>query len=68
MLMQPWADALELLGDTGEVVDFQTAWQQIESSLNSYQSDGLEAIDKRDLIQALINKGMTKIELQKLLQ
>ena len=68
MLMQPWADALELLGDTGEVVDFQTARQQIESSLNNYQSDGLETIDKRDLIQALINKGMTKIELQKLLQ
>ena len=68
MLMQPWADALELLGDTGEVVDFQTARQQIESSLNNYQSDGLEAIDKRDLIQALINKGMTEIELQKLLQ
>ena len=68
MLMQPWADALELLGDTDEVVDFQTARQQIESSLNNYQSDGLETIDKRDLIQALINKGMTKIELQKLLQ
>ena len=68
MWIQPWADALELLGDTGEVVDFQTARQQIESSLNNYQSDGLEAIDKRDLIQALINKGITKIELQKLLQ
>ena len=67
-IMQVWADFLDLLRDTGEVVDFQTARQQIESSLNNYQSDGLEAIDKRDLIQALINKGMTKIELQKLLQ
>ena len=67
-IMQVWADFLDLLRDKGEVVDFQTARQQIESSLNNYQSDGLEAIDKRDLIQALINKGMTKIELQKLLQ
>ncbi|WP_261863372.1 tyrosine-type recombinase/integrase [Psychrobacter sp. JCM 18900] len=67
-IMQVWADFLDLLRDTGEVVDFQTARQQIESSLNNYQSDGLEAIDKRNLIQALINKGMTKIELQKLLQ
>ncbi|WP_201587042.1 tyrosine-type recombinase/integrase [Psychrobacter jeotgali] len=67
-IMQVWADFLDLLRDTGEVVDFQTARQQIESSLNNYQSDGLEAIDKRDLIQALINKGITKIELQMLLQ
>ena len=66
--MQVWADFLDLLRDKGEIVDFQTARQQIESSLNNYQYDGLEAIDKRDLIQALINKGMTKIELQKLLQ
>lgn len=66
--MQVWAGFLDLLRDTGGVVDFQTARQQIESSLNNYQSDGLEAIDKRALIQALINKGMTKIELQKLLQ
>lgn len=67
-IMQVWADFLDLLRDKGEIVDFQTARQQIESSLNNYQYDGLEAIDKRDLIQALINKGMTKIELQKLLQ
>jgi hypothetical protein len=67
-IMQVWADFLDLLRDTGEIVDFQTARQQIESSLNNYQSDDLETIDKQDLIQALINKGMTKIELQKLLQ
>ncbi len=34
----------------------------------TYQADGLEAIDKQHLIQALINKGMTKVELQELLE
>ncbi len=66
--MQVWAGFLDLLRDTGEVVDFQTARQQIEKSLDNYQSDDLEASDKQDLIQALINKGMTKTELRKLLQ
>lgn len=66
--MQVWAGFLDLLRDTGEVVDFQTARQQIEKSLDNYQSDDLEAIDKQDLIQALINKVMTKTELRKLLQ
>ena len=67
-IMQVWADFLDLLRDKGEVVDFQTARQQIENTLDNSQSDSLEAVDKKDLIQALINKGMTKIELQKLLQ
>ena len=67
-IMQVWADFLDLLRDKGEVVDFQTARQQIENTLDNSQSDSLEAVDKEDLIQALINKGMTKIELQKLLQ
>ena len=66
--MQVWADFLDLLRDKGKVVDFQTARQQIERSLGSYQADGLEAIDKQHLIQALINKGMTKVELQELLE
>ena len=67
-IMQVWADFLDLLRDKGKVVDFQTARQQIERSLGSYQADGLEAIDKQHLIQALINKGMTKVELQELLE
>ena len=67
-IMQVWADFLDLLRNTGEVVDFQTARQKIEKSLNNYQSDSLEAIDKQDLMQALINKGITKTELRKLLQ
>ena len=67
-IMQVWADFLDLLRDTGEVVDFQTARQQIEKSLGNYQVDIFESNDKQDLIQALINKGMTKTELRKLLQ
>lgn len=65
--MQVWADFLDLLRDKGEVVDFQTARQQIEQSLVNHQYDSLEAMNKQQLIQALINKGMTKTELQELL-
>lgn len=67
-IMQVWADFLDMLRDKGEVVDFQTARQQIEKSLDGFQSTNLEAIEKQDLIQALVNKGMTKTELRKLLQ
>ncbi|MGO2214204.1 tyrosine-type recombinase/integrase [Psychrobacter alimentarius] len=66
-IMQVWADFLDLLRDKGEVVDFQTARQQIEQSLVNHQYDSLEAMNKQQLIQALINKGMTKTELQELL-
>tara|TARA_B100000530_G_scaffold312779_1_gene240658 strand:+ start:173 stop:379 length:207 start_codon:yes stop_codon:yes gene_type:complete len=62
--MQVWADFLDLLGDTGEVVDFQTARQQIEQSLASKQPNTLQNADKQDLIKALLEQGITADELQ----
>jgi len=63
-IMQVWADFLDLLGDTGEVVDFQTARQQIEQSLASKQPNTLQNADKQDLIKALLEQGITADELQ----
>jgi len=63
-IMQVWADFLDLLRDKGEVVDFQTARQQIERSLESKRSDSLQNADKQALIKALLNQGVTADELQ----
>ncbi|WP_298735754.1 hypothetical protein [uncultured Psychrobacter sp.] len=62
--MQVWADFLDLLRDKGEVVDFQTARQQIEKSLESKRSDSLQNADKQALIKALLAQGLTADELQ----
>ena len=62
--MQVWADFLDLLRDTGEVVDFQTARLQIEQSLKSKQPNLLQNADKQDLIKALLAQGITADELQ----
>ena len=62
--MQVWADFLDLLRDTGEVVDFQTARLQIEQSLKSKQPNLLQNDDKQDLIKALLAQGITADELQ----
>ena len=63
-IMQVWADFLDLLRDTGEVVDFQIARQQIEKSLESKRPDSLQNADKQDLIKALLDQGITADELQ----
>jgi len=62
--MQVWADFLDLLRGTGEVVDFQTARLQIEQSLKSKQPNLLQNDDKQDLIKALLAQGITADELQ----
>lgn len=63
-IMQVWADFLDLLRDKGEVVDFQTARQQIEKSLTSQQPDSLQNADKQALIEALLAQGVTANELR----
>ncbi|MGM8900342.1 tyrosine-type recombinase/integrase, partial [Psychrobacter sp. 1Y4] len=63
-IMQVWADFLDLLRDKGEVVDFQTARQQIEKSLENKSSNSLQNTDKQVLIEVLIEKGLTITELQ----
>ena len=63
-IMQVWADFLDLLRGTGEVVDFQTARLQIEQSLKSKQPNLLQNTDKQDLIKALLDQGITADELQ----
>ena len=65
-IMQVWADFLDLLRDKGGVVDFQTARQQIENSLDRKKPTTLEDADKKDLIEALISKGLTIDELNAL--
>ena len=62
--MQVWADFLDLLRDTGEVVDFQNARQQIEKSLNEHKKASLSDMDSDVLLQALINKGLSTEEIQ----
>ena len=58
-IMQVWADFLDLLRETGEVVDFQTARLQIEQSLNEHKKASLSDMDSDALIQALIDKGLS---------
>ena len=67
-IMQVWADFLDLLRDKGEVVDFQTARQQIEKSLTKQHQASLSDIDSDALIQALINKGLRPEDIQKFLK
>jgi len=62
--MQVWADFLDLLRGTGEVVDFQNARQQIEKSLNEHKKASLSDMDSDVLLQALINKGLSTEEIQ----
>ncbi len=67
-IMQVWADFLDLLRDKGEVVDFQTARQQIENTLNSEQSSSLQSADTQELINLLTNKGVTIDDLKRMLK
>ncbi len=65
-IMQVWADFLDLLRDTGEVIDFQTARQQIEQSLGKHNEASLAEVDSDALIQALRDKGLTVKDIQRL--
>ncbi|MGP9692640.1 tyrosine-type recombinase/integrase [Psychrobacter sp. AOP30-A2-5] len=67
-IMQVWADFLDLLRDKGEVVDFQTARQQIEKSLNSKHSSSLHSADTQELVEVLRNKGITMDDLKNMLK
>ncbi len=58
-IMQVWADFLDLLRVTGEVVDFQTARQQIEKSMDQLNKASLSNMDSNALIQALKDKGLS---------
>jgi len=63
-IMQVWADFLDLLRDKGEVVDFQTARQQIESSL-AKSDKRLTKHNKHIMINALLNQGLTREDLKR---
>ncbi|AMT98171.1 MULTISPECIES: tyrosine-type recombinase/integrase [Psychrobacter] len=63
-IMQVWADFLDLLRDKGEVVDFQTARQQIESSL-AKSENGLTKHRKNIMINALLDQGLTIEDLKR---
>ncbi|WP_350542131.1 hypothetical protein, partial [Psychrobacter sp. CAL495-MNA-CIBAN-0180] len=67
-IMQVWADFLDLLRDKGEVVDFQTARQQIEKSMDIKKYDSLQDADKHELIDALVRKGVSIDELKELMK
>ena len=62
--MQVWADFLDLLREKGEVVDFQTAQQQIEGALEMNPLANLQAATTQDLLDTLINRGLTNDQLQ----
>lgn len=62
--MQVWADFLDLLRDTGEVVDFQTARQQIEKSLIEPIQALLSDMDSDALIEALLSKGLSSEDIK----
>jgi|GEM_PF-67581 len=66
-IMQVWADFLDLLRDKGEVVDFQTARQQIENSFIEPTTASLSDIDSDALIQALRDKGLRSEDIQLML-
>lgn len=63
-IMQVWVDFLDLLRGKVEVVDFQTARQQIEKSLESKRLDSLQNANKQALIEALLAQGVTANELR----
>lgn len=66
-IMQVWANFLDLLRDKGEVVDFQTARQQIEKSMMAQNQPSLSDLDNDALIKALQDRGLTSEDLQRLL-
>lgn len=66
-IMQVWADFLDLLREKGEVVDFQTARQQIEKSMDQHNKTSLSDIDSDALIQALKDKGLSGKDIKSLL-
>ena len=66
-IMQVWADFLDLLRNKGEVVDFQTARQQIEKSMIVQSQTSLSDLDSDTLIKALQNKGLTGEDIKSLL-
>ena len=66
-IMQVWADFLDLLRDTGEVVDFQTARKKIENSFINTTTASLSNIDSDALIKALLGKGLSSEDIQLLL-
>ena len=65
--MQVCADFLDLLRETGEIVDFQTARQQIKKSLTNQSQVSLLDIDSDTLIKALQDKGLTSEDIKSLL-
>ena len=67
-IMQVWADFLDLLRNKGEVVDFQTARQQIEQSLTQNNQKTLLDIDSDTLIKALKSKGLSPKDIQLMLK
>jgi len=67
-IMQVWADFLDLFRDKGEVVDFQTARQEIEKSMEVEKPSSLQNADKQELIDALLRKGLSMDELRELMK
>lgn len=65
-IMQVWADFLDLLREKGEVVDFQTARQQIEKSMMAQTQTSLSDLDSNALIKSLIEKGLSSEDIQRL--
>ncbi|MEN8626393.1 tyrosine-type recombinase/integrase [Psychrobacter proteolyticus] len=65
-IMQVWADFLDLLRNTGEVVDFQTARQKIEESLAKSEEKS-KTHNKSIMINALLKSGLTKEDLRRFL-
>lgn len=65
-IMQVWADFLDLLRDTGEVVDFQAARQKIEKSLIELAVASLSDMDTDTLIKALLAKKLSAEDIQRL--
>lgn len=59
-IMQVWADFLDLLRDTGEVVDFQNARQQIERSREqAANTASVDNNDMQELIDMILHKGIS---------
>ena len=64
-IMQVWADFLDLLRDTGEVVDFQTARQQIERSREqAANTASVDNNDMQELIDMILYKGISLSKLK----
>ena len=64
-IMQVWADFLDLLRDKGEVVDFQTARQQIEQSREqAANTASVDNNDMQELIDMILYKGISLSKLK----